>query len=48
MSSHSFEEIERTCDRAGIIRQGHLVAIENIKDLKEKRRKPHLISLIRQ
>lgn len=44
MSSHSFEEIERTCDRAGIIRQGHLVAIENIKDLKEKRRKTYLIS----
>lgn len=44
MSSHSFEEIERTCDRAGIIRQGNLVAIENIKDLKEKRRKSYLIS----
>lgn len=44
MSSHSFEEIERTCDRAGIIRQGNLVAIENIKDLKEKRRKTYLIT----
>lgn len=44
MSSHSFEEIERTCDRAGIIRQGNLVAIENIKNLKEKRRKTYLIT----
>lgn len=44
MSSHSFEEIERTCDRAGIIRQGNLVAIENIRDLKEKRRKTYLIT----
>jgi len=44
MSSHSFEEIERTCDRAGIIRQGRLVTIENIKDLKEKRRKTYLIT----
>lgn len=44
MSSHSFEEIERTCDRAGIIRQGHLVTIENIKDLKEKRRKTYLVT----
>lgn len=39
MSSHSFEEIERTCDRVGIIRQGELVAIENMHDLKQKRRK---------
>lgn len=44
MSSHSFEEIERTCDRAGIIRQGDLVAIENIRNLKEKRRKTYLIT----
>jgi ABC-2 type transport system ATP-binding protein len=44
MSSHSFEEIERTCDRAGIIKQGELVAIENIRDLKEKRRKTYLIT----
>lgn len=44
MSSHSFEEIERTCDRAGIIRQGKLVATENIRDLKEKRRKTYLIT----
>lgn len=44
MSSHSFEEIERTCDRAGIIRQGKLVTTENIRDLKEKRRKTYLIT----
>ena len=44
MSSHSFEEIERTCDRVGIIRQGDLVAIEDIHVLKEKRRKTYLIT----
>lgn len=44
MSSHNFEEIERTCDRAGIIRHGDLIAIENIKDLKEKRRKTYLLT----
>lgn len=44
MSSHSFEEIERTCDRVGIIRQGELVAIENIHDLKMKRRKVYLVT----
>lgn len=44
MSSHSFEEIERTCDRVGIIRRGELVAIENIHDLKQKRRKIFVIT----
>lgn len=34
MSSHSFEEIEKTCDRAGIIRDGKLVSIEDIASLK--------------
>ncbi len=43
MSSHSFEEVERTCDRAGIIRQGELVAIENMRDLRQKRRKVFLL-----
>jgi ABC-2 type transport system ATP-binding protein len=43
MSSHSFEEVERTCDRVGIIRQGELVEIENMHDLKLKRRKIYLV-----
>lgn len=44
MSSHSFEEIERTCDRVGIIRQGDLVTVENIHVLKQQRRKNYLIT----
>jgi phage gpG-like protein len=44
MSSHSFEEIEKTCDRVGIIRSGDLVAVENIHDLKEKRRKTYIVT----
>ncbi len=44
MSSHSFEEIERTCDRVGIIHQGNLVTIEDIHVLKEKRRKTYLVT----
>lgn len=44
MSSHSFEEIERTCDRVGIIRRGNLVATENIHILKEKRRKTYVVT----
>ncbi|TAH66157.1 MAG: ABC transporter ATP-binding protein [Anaerolineaceae bacterium] len=44
MSSHSFEEVERTCDRVGIIKQGELVAIENMHDLRLKRRKIYLVA----
>jgi ABC-2 type transport system ATP-binding protein len=44
MSSHSFEEIDRTCDRVGIIRQGELVATEDIHNLKEKRRKTYIVT----
>ncbi|MDF2537814.1 MAG: transporter related [Herbinix sp.] len=44
MSSHSFEEIEKTCDRVGIIRSGNLVAVEDIHNLKEKRRKTYVIT----
>jgi ABC-2 type transport system ATP-binding protein len=36
LSSHIFEEVERVCDRAGIIKDGRLIALENIKSLKEK------------
>lgn len=39
MSSHMFEEIERTCDRAAIIREGRLVAVEEMEKLKEGRHK---------
>lgn len=44
MSSHSFEEIERTCDRVGIIKRGELVAIENMHDIKLKRRKIFVVT----
>lgn len=33
LSSHTLAEVERVCDRVGIIRDGRLVAIENIADL---------------
>lgn len=39
MSSHLFEEVERTCDRAVIIKEGKIVAIEEIKKLKKNRQK---------
>ena len=45
MSSHSFEEIDRTCDQAGIIRDGILVDIQDISILKETRRKAFTVTL---
>jgi ABC-2 type transport system ATP-binding protein len=44
MSSHSFEEIERTCDRVGIIRAGRLVAVEKIADLRAAQRKKYIVT----
>lgn len=38
MSSHIFTEIERTCDRVGIIKDGELLTVENIHDLRAKQR----------
>lgn len=37
LSSHILPEVERVCDRVGILRDGLLVAVENIDALKTKR-----------
>jgi ABC-2 type transport system ATP-binding protein len=37
LSSHILQEVERVCDRVGIIREGHLVAVEEVAELKRKR-----------
>ncbi|MCD1259272.1 ABC transporter ATP-binding protein [Paenibacillus athensensis] len=39
MSSHSFPEIERTCDRAAIIKDGRLVAVSDMHELQSLQRK---------
>lgn len=44
MSSHSFEEIEKTCDRAAIIKEGQIVSVENIATLKESKQKIYNIT----
>jgi ABC-2 type transport system ATP-binding protein len=36
-SSHNLPEVERICDRVGIIREGHLVTTERIEDLRSMR-----------
>ncbi len=43
MSSHSFEEVDKTCDRVGIIKQGRLVAVEDIATLKSSQRKTYIV-----
>lgn len=48
MSSHNFEETYRTCDRAGIIREGRLVAVEDVHSLKSSQRKAYLVTLGRK
>ncbi|HET6570540.1 MAG TPA: ABC transporter ATP-binding protein [Solirubrobacterales bacterium] len=36
LSSHELDEVERVCDRVGIVRGGRLIAVERIADLLEK------------
>ena len=45
MSSHMFEEVERTCERVAIIKDGRIVAIEQISKLKENMQKQYIVSL---
>lgn len=44
MSSHIFEEIEKTCDRTAIIRDGHIVAVEDMESLAGKKNKEYEIT----
>lgn len=44
MSSHIFEEVERTCDRTAIIKDGKIVTIEDMVSLKAKKQKSFVIT----
>ena len=44
MSSHNFDEVERTCDRVGIINQGKLITVESITTLKTNQRKAYIVT----
>lgn len=44
LSSHMFDEIEKTCDRIGIIREGSLVAIEDAAQVRSHRKKTFLLT----
>lgn len=39
MSSHNFSEVERVCDRVGIVREGTLVTVRDIAQLRAMQRK---------
>ena len=45
MSSHIFEEVQRSCDRAGIIKDGRIVTVEDVRQLNEARRKTYEVEL---
>ena len=44
MSSHIFEEIQDSCDRAGIIKDGYLVAVEDIQSLNAMRQRTYTVT----
>ncbi|MBI2861965.1 MAG: ABC transporter ATP-binding protein [Chloroflexi bacterium] len=43
-SSHNLPEVARTCDRAGILRQGELVAIEDVAGLRRVRTRQYYVT----
>lgn len=45
MSSHMFEEVERTCDRTAIIREGKIVTVEDMGTLGKSKQKIFTVTL---
>lgn len=45
MSSHIFEEIERTCDRIGIIQKGRMIAVDSAAALHERHTCSYIVTL---
>ena len=45
LSSHIFEEVERTCDRVGIIRCGRLAAVDAVEALRARHVRPYTVTL---
>lgn len=48
MSSHIFEEVEHTCDRVVILREGEVVANENMEELRSKKQKIYQITFAKE
>ena len=45
MSSHLFDEVQRVCDRAGIIKEGRIVTVEDVQSLNAVRQKSYVVTL---
>ena len=45
LSSHMFEEVERTCDRVGIIRAGRLAAVDSMETLRRRHMHTYTVTL---
>ncbi|HET7416782.1 MAG TPA: ABC transporter ATP-binding protein [Solirubrobacterales bacterium] len=45
LSSHELDEVQRVCDRVGIVRDGRLIAVERIADLLGKARRRFNVEL---
>lgn len=44
MSSHLFQEIERTCDRIGMIKEGRLVTLSDVAEIRKQQRKIFVVT----
>lgn len=44
MTSHIFEEVERTCDRVGMIKRGVLVNVDDIAGIRAAKKKSYIIT----
>jgi len=45
LSSHELDEVERVCDRVGIVREGKLIAVERVADLLAKTQRRNLVEV---
>lgn len=45
LSSHIFEEVERTCDQIGIIRNGKLMAVDSVDALRKRHTHTYTVTL---
>lgn len=45
LSSHIFSEVQKSCDRAGVIRDGRIVAIEDVQSLNAMKEETLIITL---
>ena len=43
LSSHIFEEVQRTCRRVGILRQGKLLTQDTVREMEEKHSRRYVL-----